>query len=179
MRRAVFLDRDGVLNEECGFVTRVEDFVVRPGVADALADLGHRGFARVVVTNQSGVARGLIPLSELEAMHEKLRDETQGGIDAVYFCPHHPEEGDDPQSCDCRKPEPGMLLRAAAEHGLALPESWLVGDAPRDIDAGQRAGCRTICVLGPKMPSPDDWPEFLPRPEAFVRSLAEACRLIV
>lgn len=178
MRRAVFLDRDGVLNEECGFVTRVEDFILRPGVPEALADLGQRGFTRVVVTNQSGVARGLIPLAELDAMHQKLRSETDDGIDAVYFCPHHPEEGDDPQQCDCRKPEPGMLLAASDDLGIALSESWLVGDAPRDIDAGQRAGCRTICVMGPKMPSPEDWPDAVPQPEAFVESLAEACRLI-
>lgn len=178
MQRAVFLDRDGVLNEERGFITCPEEFTLLRGVPAALASLHERGFARIVVTNQSGVARGLITLESLHAIHDKLRRETSGGIDAVYFCPHHPTEGLDPHECDCRKPKPGMLLQAAREHDIDLAGSWLVGDAPRDIEAGHRAGCRTICVLGVKMPSPDAWPEDLERPQAFVQSLSEACARI-
>lgn len=174
MRRAVFLDRDGVLNEERGFITSAAEFLLRDGVAEALAELAERDFARIVVTNQSGVARGLISLEALQEIHAKLRAESGDGIDALYFCPHHPQEGASPCSCACRKPSPGMLLRAAQDHGIELERSWLVGDAPRDIEAGQRAGCRTICVVGSKMPNEAAWPAGLEKPSHFVESLPEA-----
>ncbi|MCA8970373.1 MAG: HAD family hydrolase [Planctomycetes bacterium] len=177
---AVFLDRDGVLNEERGFVTDVADFVVQQGVAAALERLGQRGYRRVVVTNQSGVGRGLISLGSLERIHCALREET-GGIDALYFCPHHPDaaHGSFRTACACRKPESGMLIRAALDHDLDLAASWMIGDAPRDIVAGQRVGCRTICVTGPKMPSSDAWPEDSPRPEVFVPDLSAAVDYIL
>ncbi len=180
MKRAVFLDRDGVLNEERGFVTTVEDFVLRPGLPEALAELARHDFVRVVVTNQSGVGRGLIPMATLEVMHLRLRAETRG-IDALYFCPHHPEATltSFRTTCTCRKPGSGMLLRAARDLDLDLEQSWIVGDAPRDIIAGARVGCRTICVTGPKMPDEQHWPADVTRPLAFVDDLGAAVAHIV
>ncbi|MCB9890266.1 MAG: HAD family hydrolase [Planctomycetes bacterium] len=178
--RAVFLDRDGVLNEERGFVTDVADFVVQKGVAAALERLGRCGYRRIVVTNQSGVGRGLISLGALERIHCALREAT-GGIDALYFCPHHPDaaHGSFRTACNCRKPGSGMLIRAARDLDLDLAASWMVGDAPRDIVAGQRVGCRTICVTGPKMPSSHDWPADSPKPETFVSDLGAAVDYIL
>lgn len=152
-RVAVFLDRDGVLVEDVHHLRCPEDLRLRPGVTDALRALAPR-FALVVVTNQSGIARGYFDEDDLLAIHERLTDAlAEGGaiIDALYACPHLEEE------CDCRKPAPGMLLRAAREHGLALDRSFLIGDAPRDAEAGRRAGVRSL-LLEPRTTA---WSEAL------------------
>jgi D-glycero-D-manno-heptose 1,7-bisphosphate phosphatase len=150
LRRAVFLDRDGVLNQDRGDVSRPQDFEWLPGVMHALRALRRAGWALVVVTNQSGIARGLFGPAEVENltawMHSAL---ARHGIalDGVYHCPHLP---DAPlaawrRQCDCRKPLPGMLRRAARELGLDLPASVMVGDKPSDIRAGRAAGV-AACV---------------------------------
>lgn len=145
MVRAVFLDRDGVLNE---VVVRggkpyspdsLADLVIVPDAAHALALLRARGFRLVMVTNQPDIARGRISRNEVARMHRHLCNRLP--IDAVEVCEH-----DDADRCDCRKPKPGMLLRAAARDGIALSESFLIGDRWRDIEAGHRAGCRSILV---------------------------------
>ncbi len=153
---AVFLDRDGVLVRERGFITLPEQLSVLPGAAGALAFLRRRGFRLVVVTNQSGIARGLLTEGDLARLHadllSRLRAEHPGAFwDALYFCPHHPREGHPPYrvDCGCRKPRPGMILRAAAEHGLDPARSWMVGDALRDLEAGRASGCRTAALPGP------------------------------
>ena len=155
LRRAAFLDRDGVLNEDHGYVYRSEDFHWLPGAVAALQRLQQAGFALVVVTNQSGIARGLYTPDDLDRLHEHMRaDLKQHGVTltGVYACPHLPESVM-PQyrlACDCRKPQPGMLLRAAREHGLDLPASCLFGDKASDIEAGCRAGVgRSWQVEGP------------------------------
>lgn len=174
-RRAVFLDRDGVLNRERSFISRPEQLEILPGVIDALAKLGELGYLRLVVTNQSGIARGLFGTSELEAIHEKLLAETKGRLDGIYVCPHHPDFGESAaRNCACRKPRPGMLLRAAAEHDLDLPACWLIGDAARDMDAAERAGVKGVLVLGMKIPTKDLYPDSSARPFAFVENLGEA-----
>ena len=138
-RSAVFLDRDGTLNRPAGpdrYITEVGELVLLGGAAAAVDLLRGAGFAVVVVSNQRGVARGLMSTQRLAEIDGRLRQLIP--IDAAYYCPHGHDAG-----CDCRKPAPGMLLRAAAEHNLDLARSWMVGDAATDIEAGQRAGCRT------------------------------------
>ena len=146
MSRAVFLDRDGVINTEGGqYITRPEDLVILPGALDAIAALTRAGWPIVVFTNQSGVGRGYMPADALDAIHSSLRREVAlsgGELTAIYACPHHPEAG-----CDCRKPKPGMLTQAARDHDLDLSASFAVGDSPRDIAAGGAAGCQTVLVL--------------------------------
>ncbi len=142
LRPAVFLDRDGTLNENLAYLTRPEEMRLLPGVGAALRMLRTAGFACVVVTNQSAVGRGLISAAELEQIHaEMMRQLADLGatLDAIYASPHVDDHPD-------RKPAPGMLLRAAADLGLDLARSWMIGDSERDIRAGQNAGCKG-CVL--------------------------------
>ena len=143
--RAVFLDRDGVLNaniERDGRPVapwRLEDFRILPGVPEAVRELRRAGFVTVVVTNQPDIANGRTLRATLDAMHDELRRQVE--IDDIRVCPHV-----DSDACACRKPKPGMLVEAAAEHAIALEQSWLVGDRWRDIAAGHAAGCRSILV---------------------------------
>jgi D-glycero-D-manno-heptose 1,7-bisphosphate phosphatase len=145
-RAAVFLDRDGTLNVERNYLYRVADFELVPGAAEAVALLNQSGRLAIVVTNQAGIARGLYDAAAVDVLHGHLQAvlrEHGAHIDAFYFCPHHPEFTG---QCDCRKPRPGMLLAAAADHAVDLGRSWLVGDTLGDLGAGQAAGCRTILV---------------------------------
>jgi D-glycero-D-manno-heptose 1,7-bisphosphate phosphatase len=142
--RAVFIDRDGTLVEARHYPRRPEELVLCEGAADALRDLRRAGFRIVLVTNQSGIGRGYFDAGALRRMHAHLESElaTCGArLDAIYYCPHTPEDG-----CDCRKPAPGMLVCAAQALDLELTRSWMVGDILDDIEAGRRAGCRTILV---------------------------------
>lgn len=145
-RRAVFLDRDGVINRDSpDFIKTPEEMILFPGAPQAIARLDAAGFAVMVVSNQSGLARGLITPESLEAMHRKLHravEEAGGRLTGIYFCPHLPDAG-----CACRKPKTGMLEQAAREHGIALSESYMAGDKPDDIACGRAAGCRTILIL--------------------------------
>ncbi|MCL4788751.1 MAG: HAD family hydrolase [Verrucomicrobia bacterium] len=150
MRSAVFLDRDGVLVEDVDLLTRTDQLRVLAGVPASLIALREAGFALVVVSNQPVVARGLATEAEVQAIHVELGGliRAAGGpdFDQVYFCPHHPNATLPAYrvDCDCRKPKPGMLLRAARELSLDLRSSFLVGDRLTDIIAGARAGCRTV-----------------------------------
>jgi D-glycero-D-manno-heptose 1,7-bisphosphate phosphatase len=147
MSRAVFLDRDGVINRkapEGQYVTRWEEMQFLPQVAEAIALLKGAGFLVIVVSNQRCVARGLITPAALETLHQRMRAElTEAGatIDAIYYCPHDLQ----PQ-CNCRKPSPGMLLAAAQVHDIELSRSWMVGDSDVDVKAGKSAGCKTALV---------------------------------
>lgn len=151
-RPAVFLDRDGTINVERDYLHRIEDFAFIPGAPQAIRRLKDAGFLVVVVTNQSGVARGYFPETAVEELHRHLQRElgrVGAGIDAFYLCPHHPHAGigDYRIECACRKGSPGMLLQAAAEHHIDLGASWMVGDKAADIEAGRRAGCTPLLVL--------------------------------
>lgn len=146
-KRAVFLDRDGTINVERDYLFRVEDFEFIEGAPEAIRSLREAGYLVVVVTNQSGVARGYFGLDDVERLHRHLqRGLARFGtaVDAFYVCPHHPRFGEE---CDCRKGSPGMLLRAAEEHRIDLGSSFMVGDKAADIEAGQRAGCTSLLVL--------------------------------
>ena len=151
-RPAVFLDRDGVLIRDVHLLTRPDQVELYACAPQAIRRLQEAGFAVVVVSNQPVVARGLASEQDVERIHawiqELLRKSSGGQIDQFYFCPHHPN-ATLPQyrlACDCRKPRPGMLLRAAEEMDLDLGASYVVGDRISDIVAGQRAGCQTILV---------------------------------
>ena len=150
-RAAVFVDRDGTLTREGEWVRHPGALALVPGAARALARLHDAGFLVVMVTNQSAVARGLITEEGLRAIHAHLESllESEGAhLDAIYACPHHPTEGVGAYrvECTCRKPEPGLILRARDEMGIDLARSWCVGDMERDLEAGRRAGVRGILV---------------------------------
>jgi len=172
-RRAVFLDRDGVLNRA---VVRdgkpyppnsVDALEILPGVPDALADLKTAGFLLLVITNQPDVAKGIQSRESVEGIHRRLRAELP--LDDILVCYH--QDGD---ACHCRKPEPGLLHEAAARHALYLPFCFMVGDRWRDVDAGSRAGCRTILLdYGYRERIPEN------QPAARVRSLREAADWIL
>jgi len=146
--KAVFLDRDGVINRkapEGEYISRWEDMEFCPGVFSAALDLQRAGFKIVVVTNQRGIALGKTRLEDVEDIHSRMKAAfARHGVEitGIYFCPH-----DIPENCQCRKPNPGLLLQAAQEHSLELSRSWMIGDAITDIEAGKNAGCRTVRIL--------------------------------
>lgn len=150
MPRAAFLDRDGVINRKAPdglYVTRWEDFEFLPRVPEAIALLEQAGFSVIVVSNQRCVGKGLLTIAELERIHEcmlKQLSAANAHLTAVYYCPHDNGNG---SCCSCRKPAPGMLYRAAREHGIDLASSWMVGDSDIDMEAGKSAGCRTVRVV--------------------------------
>jgi D-glycero-D-manno-heptose 1,7-bisphosphate phosphatase len=148
---AVFLDRDGTINEEVGYLDRLDKLRLVPGAAKAIRLINESGMKAVVVTNQSGVARGIFDEAFVDEVHERLREmlrEERASLDGVYFCPHHPTEGRGRylRRCDCRKPAPGLLLRAAAELSLDPERSYMIGDTVKDIEAAARIGARGILV---------------------------------
>ena len=148
MKRAVFLDRDGVINRarvEGGRPVsprKLEEFELSPGIENFVDELKRAGFLLLVVTNQPDLARGRMERAELEKMHRLVRHRLS--VDGIYACLHN-----DRDNCDCRKPKPGLLLRAARERGIDLGRSFMVGDTWRDMEAGKKAGCRTILIEVP------------------------------
>lgn len=150
---AVFLDRDGTLIREVGHLRRLDQMEILPRVPEAIRLLRQRGFCLVVVTNQSVVARGWLTEAELGRIHEELNARLKGegaALDAFYYCPHHPTEGTGAytRACDCRKPKAGLVLRAAAELGLDLPMSYLVGDQEIDMELADRVGATGVHIAG-------------------------------
>jgi len=153
MRRgAIFMDRDGTISEEVGYVNHLSRWRLLPRSLEAIRLVNQAGLLAIVATNQSGVARGYFSQDLVEAVHGKLRnlaEESGARLDAIYYCPHHPSEGAAPwrSACDCRKPKPGMILRAAREHAIDLPASFVIGDSVVDIEAGAAAGVPGVLVL--------------------------------
>lgn len=152
---AVFVDRDGVINQERrDYVTHWDEFRFLPGAVEALAALTQAGLDLFIVTNQSAIHRGIVSLDEVEGLHRRMvaaLNAAGGHVRGIYLCPHTPEEG-----CACRKPRPGLLLRAAAEHDLDLTRCYLIGDKLSDMEAGRAVGCRCLLVLtGLDAPLPD------------------------
>lgn len=154
-QKAVFLDRDGTINKYVGFLRNIDDFELLPGVAETVKKINAYGYLAIVVTNQPVIARGEVTVPQLQEIHNKM--ETLLGaegayLDAIYYCPHHPHkgyEGEVPElkiECDCRKPKPGMLLKAAEDFNIDLGSSWMVGDGENDIKAGKAAGCKTALI---------------------------------
>ncbi len=180
--RAVFLDRDGVLIRDVDHLRTPDQIEVLPGVPEALRDLRAAGWRLIVVTNQSVVARGWVSELELHRIHRtlasRLRDRG-AELDAIYYCPHHPAAvvPEYRVVCQCRKPAPGMLLRAAREWAVDLGASVLVGDSPSDVEAGRRAGTRTVLI---RPPGGEAGPDLAPGPVDYVAcDLADAARWIL
>jgi len=149
--RAVFLDRDGTINVEKDYLYLIEDFAFIKGAPAAIKRFNDAGFLVVVVTNQSGVARGYYTLRDVDRLHTHIQEQllaVGARVDAFYICPHHPTQGQGAYltECDCRKGAPGMLLQAADEHDIDLTASWIVGDKLADVEAGIRAGSRPVLV---------------------------------
>lgn len=161
-QKAIFLDRDGTINKYVGFLRSADALELLPGVSGAIRRINDSGYLCIVVTNQPVIARGEISVAQLQRIHDKM--ETLLGregayIDALYYCPHHPDKGfagEIPElkmDCGCRKPKPGLLFRAAADFHIDLSASWMIGDGWRDVEAGRSAGCRTILLDGTGMES--------------------------
>lgn len=154
-QKAIFLDRDGTINKYVGFLRNIDEFELIDGVAEAIRKINESGYLTIVITNQPVIARGEVSFEELGVIHNKM--ETLLGkegayLDAIYFCPHHPHkgyEGERPElkfDCDCRKPKPGMLLKAAQDFNIDLAQSWMIGDGENDVKAGQNVGCKTVLL---------------------------------
>lgn len=154
-QKAIFLDRDGTVNKYVGFLRNKEEFELLPSVVDAVKKINSSGYLCIIVTNQPVVARGEVSMEELDEIHKKLETELgkEGAfVDGLYYCPHHPHKGFEGEitelkiECDCRKPKPGMLLKASEDYNIDLSQSWMIGDSETDIIAGNRAGCKTILL---------------------------------
>lgn len=146
--RAVFLDRDGVINNDTGhyYVYKPEDFILNDGIIEGLKILSEAGFKLIIVSNQGGVAKGIYTEEDIQKVHKKLLSELKKfsvEIDAIYYCPHHDSVSD----CECRKPKPGMILNAIKEFGINPLESYLIGDSERDIVAGENAGLKKSFLI--------------------------------
>ena len=149
---AIFIDRDGTISEEVGYVNHLSRYRVYPWAAQAILNFNRAGLKVIVVTNQAGVARGYFTEELVKQVHEKLRQEmafANAHFDAIYYCPHHPSIGEPPyrKSCNCRKPKMGMLQKAVEEFGVDLSKSFVVGDRYGDIELAHNAGTRSVFVL--------------------------------
>ena len=154
-QKAIFLDRDGTINKYVGFLRNINEFELIDGVSKAIKKMNESGYLTIVVTNQPVIARGEVSFDELDEIHNKM--ETLLGkdgayIDGLYYCPHHPHkgyEGERPElkiECECRKPKPGMLMKAAEDFNVDLEKSWMIGDGENDVLAGKNAGCKTVLI---------------------------------
>ena len=154
-QKAVFLDRDGTINEYVGFLRNIDEFKLIDGVAEAIKKINDSGYLCIVVTNQPVISRGEVTIEELDEIHRKM--ETLLGaegayIDGLYYCPHHPDKGFEGEieelkfECECRKPKPGMLIEASRAFNIDLKESWMIGDGKNDVECGKAAGCRTVKI---------------------------------
>ncbi len=179
--KAVFLDRDDTLIEDPGYINHPSQVQLLPGAASSLAQLRRIGYRLVVVSNQSGVARGIVSEEGLAQIHhtlEKLLADEGAYLDAIYYCPFHPE-GSIPKyrmESDLRKPAPGMLLKAAKELDIDLSQSWMIGDSYRDVEAGKRAGCKTILINNPVKPAAKNPAD--PEPDRQAVNIREAVNII-
>lgn len=182
LRPAVFLDKDGTLIEDVPYNVDPRQIRLMPGAREGLVALARAGYVLTVVSNQSGVARGYFQEAALENVWRELRRllaEFEVLVEGFYYCPHHPQGAVKEYgiACSCRKPEPGMVLRAARELNLDLSRSWLIGDILNDVEAGRRAGCRTILLENGQE---TEWvPGSLRTPHFRARDLEEAARIIL
>ena len=184
MTRAVFLDRDGTLVEEAGYLDRLDRLVFFPYSVDAVRVLNRAGFTVVVVTNQAGIARGIVREAFVAEAHQAISERLEAGgarIDAYYYCPHYPTGVVEAyrQECDCRKPQPGLLRRAAADLQIDLARSFVVGDRWHDIAAGQAVGARGVLVRTGLGRRDEAAPEPGTTPATIVDTLADASAWIL
>jgi D-glycero-D-manno-heptose 1,7-bisphosphate phosphatase len=186
MNKAVFLDRDGTVNEEVGYLRDISMLRLIPGAGQAIHRLNKAGFKVILITNQSGVARGYFPEDLVHRAHARLDELLKADnawIDAVYYCPHHPTAGNShfTVDCDCRKPRTGLIERAVKDHTIDITRSYMVGDKWSDIELAQRAGVHGVLVMSGF--APDDpgnrRPERLKEPDFRARDLQEAANWII
>ncbi len=184
--KAVFLDRDGTVNEEAGYVNHLERFTLLPRVGEAIRLLNQNGLKAVVITNQSGVARGYFPESLVSLVHQKMQEllkKDGAHLDGIYYCPHHPDVGAPPyrQKCRCRKPEPGLIEEAVKDLDLDLRSSYMIGDRGLDIEFAHRVGAKGILVLtGYGKGEWEYWGrQWKESPEYVAQDLFEAVRWIL
>jgi len=184
-RKAVFIDRDGTLNEDIGYVSRPEELFLYPCSAEAVRLVNASGLLAIVITNQSGIARGMYTEKMLDDIHSRMIQELsrQGArIDAVYYCPHHPVIGNQHYrlDCDCRKPQPGLLRAAARDHGIDLARSFVIGDKSSDIKLAESTGARAALVLTgygrETLAHPERWPCT---PDIVAENVLEAVKQVV
>lgn len=145
--RAIFLDRDGVINKEVNYLSDLSDFEFIEGSIEALKILNQKRFLLIVISNQAGIARGYFTEETLKKIHEKMikiLNQNDTKMDAIYYCPHHPKFTG---PCDCRKPNPGMILKAKLKYNIDLKRSYMVGDTLNDIKTGKAVKCKTVLVL--------------------------------
>ena len=185
-RRAVFIDRDGTLSDEVGYINHPSRFRLFPYAAAAIHHLNENGWLAIVTTNQAGVARGYFSEDMIAAVHERMTNELASGggrLDAIYYCAHHPSVGEEPYrlDCDCRKPKPGLISRAARDFEINLNESWMVGDRYSDIELARNAGVKSAFVLTGY--GRGEWehqrPNWKEQPDLVAENLWEVVRLIV
>lgn len=183
--RAIFIDRDGTLNEDIGYVSNPDQLTLYPWAAEAVRLINNSGRKAIVITNQSGIARGLYTEDTLARIHSRLiKDLAREGarIDGVYYCPHHPAVGEPPyrRACECRKPRTGMLDAASLEYGIDLARSFVIGDKASDMELAENAGARGALVLtgygSETLAHPDRWPC---KPAVIADNLLEAVRQIL
>jgi len=142
--RAVFIDRDGTINKNTGYIDSPDRFEIYPGVAEGIKKLKDNGFKIIIITNQSGIARGFFTVENLDEIHKKMNDilaKKDVKVDAIYFCPHHPDE-----KCDCRKPNTALFEKAIKEHNIDTYSSYMIGDRMLDVEAGSKIGVKTVLV---------------------------------
>ncbi len=152
LQSAIFIDRDGTINEDTGYVSSPDELIIYPWAAEAVRLVNESGMKAIIITNQSGVARSLYTEQTLGSIHDHLtRELSKSGahIDGIYYCPHHPEIGDEiyRKRCECRKPRPGMLIDAARDHRIDLAASYVIGDKASDINLAAEVGARGALVL--------------------------------
>ncbi len=184
-RRAVFIDRDGTISEEVGYINHPSRFRLFPFSAAAIKLLNESGWLAIVITNQAGVARGYFSEDMIQTIHERLRRdlESEGArLDAIYYCAHHPSVGQPPYrlECDCRKPKPGLISRAVEEFDIDPSSSWMVGDRYSDIELARNAGIHSAFVMtgygrGEWEHQQANWEH---RPELIAENLLEAAEAI-
>ena len=190
MNKAIFLDRDGVINKDKGLIYKIEDVEIFPYVYKALQLLKNKGYKLIVITNQPSVARGLISIDGIREIHNSINKKLNNLIDRFYFCPHHPEKREDiPEFakifrivCKCRKPLSGMILRASKDFNIDLNESYMIGDMVSDIVAGKNAGCKTILIKSKKnkdkIKSNINY-DINTKPDFYAKDLLDSAKIII
>ena len=169
MNTGVFIDRDGTIAHDVPYCSSPEQFELLPGAGEGIKRLNEIGLKVIVITNQSGIGRGYFTEEMLGRIHTKMKNSLAGcgaHVDGIYYCPHHPDD-----NCDCRKPKPDLIIKAAKEHEIELSQSYLIGDSAKDIEAGKAAGCRTILVSHTETPAAQ-------KADYVVDTLLEASRLL-
>lgn len=172
--RAVFIDRDNTICRDVPYCSRPEDLELLPRVTDGIRLLNKHGFKVVVITNQSGIARGYFTEDVLSRIHQKMQGdlaERGASVDAIYYCPHHPND-----KCDCRKPKPTMLFQAASDLDIDLRKSYVIGDSDMDTKMGKKAGCATVVVTTPNQ---DATVPRRPEPDHIASDLYEAADWVI